>query len=171
MMPGASFAPCSCNHRAHAICLQYGAVEGVLKIPRAECSDSLNDFESAEIGSVAHWRSPVAAPHWKMQQLGFSPQNFHDGIAIIGANRMLQFVRRSTRGDPMLERGPIGKTVFARNDELRVAQSKGRRSNRGIIRCVEFWMSPANPCNAELGTLMSRNSPRRGCTGKLASPI
>ena len=80
-----------------------------------------------------------------MQQLGFSPQNFHDGIAIIGANRMLQFVRRSTRGDPMLERGPIRKTVFARNDELRVAQSKGRRRNGGIIRCVEFWMSPANP--------------------------
>ena len=145
MMPGASFAPCSCNHRAHAICLQYGAVEGVLKIPRAECSDNLNNFESAEIGGVAHRRSPVAAPHWKMQQLGFSPQNFHDGIAIIGANRMLQFVRRSTRGDPMLERGPIRKTVFARDDELRVAQSKGRRRNVGIIRCVEFWMSPTNP--------------------------
>ena len=145
MMPGASFAPCSCNHRAHAICLQYGAVEGVLKIPRAECSDSLNNFESAEIGGVAHRRSPVAAPHWKMQQLRLGSQKFHNGVAITGVDRVLQRGGGSVCRDALLQRGPIRKTVFARNDELRVAQSKGCRSNRGIIRCVEFWMSPTNP--------------------------
>jgi len=80
-----------------------------------------------------------------MQQLGFSPQNFHDGLAIIGANRMLQFVRRSTRGDPMLERGPIRKAVFARNDELCVAQAKRRRRYRRVNLCGEFRMPVADP--------------------------
>ena len=117
----------------------------MLKIPRSELGDSLDDFEPAEIGSVAHRRSPVAAPHRKMQHLRVGPQNFNDGVAIIGANRAFQFVRCSTCADAMLERGPIRKTVFAGDDELRVAQSKGRRRNRGIIRCVEFCMSPANP--------------------------
>src|SRR5437773_7657917 len=37
---------------ARDLSLQYGAVEGVLKIPPAECSDSLNDFEPAEIGGM-----------------------------------------------------------------------------------------------------------------------
>jgi len=87
------------------------AVEGVLEIPRSELGDSLDDFEPAEIGSVAHRRSPVAAPHRKMQHLRVGPQNFNDGVAIIGANRAFQFVRCSTCGDAMLERGPIHKSV------------------------------------------------------------
>ena len=130
---------------ARDLTLQYGAVEGMLNIPRAECSDSLNDFESAEVRGMAHRRAPVAAPHRKMQHLRFGPQNLHDRVAIVRANRLLQFVRRGTRGDAMLERGPIRKTVFARDDELCVAQARRRRRDGGVSLCGEFRMATADP--------------------------
>src|SRR5262245_17936109 len=39
----------------------------------------------------------------------------------------------------------MSEPVFAGNHELRIAQAKHRRLDRGIIRRSEFWMPPANP--------------------------
>src|SRR5215472_876208 len=45
------------------LALQHRAVEGVLVIASTEVGTHLDDFQSTEISSVAHGRTPIAIPH------------------------------------------------------------------------------------------------------------
>lgn len=69
---------CSLFHepaRALDLSLQDGAIECVLMIACSEFGTGLNDFEPAQIGCVAHGRTPVPAPDGQMQHFGCRAQN------------------------------------------------------------------------------------------------
>ena len=49
--------------------LEHGTVESMLKVAGSKLSEGFDDFEPAEVGGMAHRRTPIAAPKWNVQQL------------------------------------------------------------------------------------------------------
>ena len=74
--------------------LKQGAVEGVLEISRAQRRHGLDDFQPAEVGRVAHRRSPVSADDGEMQQFGAHLNRPYSGVPIIRADCRFQCLRQ-----------------------------------------------------------------------------
>ena len=49
--------------------LEHCAIEGMVKIARSELGYGFDDFEPAEVGGMAHRRTPIAAPDRNVKQL------------------------------------------------------------------------------------------------------
>jgi hypothetical protein len=101
--------------------LKYGAIERVLMVAGAQFGARLNNFDPSEIGSVAHGRAPVSAQYREVQHLGVLAQSRSDRGAVIGPDRVAQSGGCRMRANARFEHCPCGETVFARDDELRVA--------------------------------------------------
>jgi hypothetical protein len=76
-----------------------------------------------------------------MEQLRLSLDEANGGVAIIGADRSSQGLRERVCVDALLQFGPVGEAVFARDDELSVTEPKRCGRHRGIVGVVIFWMA------------------------------
>ena len=136
-------APCAGPARAFNLPLKHGAIEGVLEVPRAQCRHCLDDFQPAEVGCVAHRRSPVSAPDWNVQQLRMRFDKPDCGIAIISADCRAQCPDNRVRFDPLLQCGPVGETILAGNHQLSIAKTKRSGGYGRIVGLCKSWMSIA----------------------------
>jgi hypothetical protein len=100
----------------------------VLEISGTQRCHRLHDFQPAEVGRVAHRRSPVSAPDGEMQQLGAHFNQPHSGVPIVRADCRFQCVRGRIGGDPLLQFGTVSETILSGDDELSVTEAKGLRS-------------------------------------------
>src|SRR5215471_619802 len=105
--------------------LEHRAIESVLEILRAQRRHGFDDFKPAEIGRVAHGRSPVAVMYRDVQKLGIGLDKLDCRVAIVSADCSFQCVRRRIRLDSLLQYVPVAEGVFACDDQLSIVQSKG----------------------------------------------
>ena len=111
--------------RAFDPSLKQRAIEGVLEIPSAQQRHGLDDFQPAEVGRVAHRRSPVSADQRDMQQLRARLNQPHCAVAIIGADCSDQCLGQRVCVDALLQLGPVREAILASDHELSIAKTKG----------------------------------------------
>src|SRR5206468_8819040 len=58
----------------------------------------------------------------------------------------------------LLQLRPVGESIFAREHKLRIAQAKHCRLACGIVRGLEFRMTPANPVECLGGVIEEKKS-------------
>ena len=104
--------------------LEEGAVEGVLKIAGAESGDGFDDLEAAEVGGVAHGRTPVAAPEGDVEHVGMGAEETNGGFAVVVMNCVEERAYDGVALNAGFEFGPIFEAVLARDDELGVVEEE-----------------------------------------------